>query len=87
MIDPWPEYWPDTWYSSDDVYIDYDDAYYLYNRRDPQVRLAITITLSPFPTRQRSRGGALRSSDQMAPGRFCNIAIRGCENTAFSVPY
>jgi hypothetical protein len=45
MIDPWPEYWPDTWYSSDDVYIDYDDAYYLYNRRDPQVRLAITITL------------------------------------------
>jgi outer membrane biosynthesis protein TonB len=45
MVDPWPEYWPDNWYSSDDVYIDYDDGYYLYDRRDPQVRLAITITM------------------------------------------
>jgi hypothetical protein len=45
MVDPWPEYWPDSWYSADDVYIDYDAGYYLYDRRDPQVRLAITITL------------------------------------------
>ncbi len=33
------------WYDSDDVYIDYDDGYYLYNRRYPQIRLAITVIL------------------------------------------
>jgi hypothetical protein len=45
MVDPWPEYWSDSWYRYDDVYVDYDEGYYLYDRRDPQVRLAITITL------------------------------------------
>ena len=45
MLDPWPEYWFDGWYDADDLYIDYDDGYYLYDRRDPQVRLAITIAL------------------------------------------
>jgi hypothetical protein len=46
LLDPWPENWPDTWYESDDLYIDYDNydqGYYLYNRRDPQVRLAVAI--------------------------------------------
>ena len=42
LVDPWPEYWSDNWYASDDVYIDYDDGYYLYNRKYPYVRLAIT---------------------------------------------
>jgi hypothetical protein len=45
MLDPWPEYWSESWYDSDDVYIDYDDGYYLYNRRYPQVSLAVTIVL------------------------------------------
>ncbi len=45
LLDPWPEYWSDDWYTADDVYIDYDDGYYLYNRRDPQVRLAISVAL------------------------------------------
>jgi hypothetical protein len=45
LVDPWPEYWSEDWYASDDVYIDYDDGYYLYNRRDPQVRLAVMISL------------------------------------------
>ena len=45
LLDPWPEYWSSDWYASDDVYIDYDDGYYLYNRRYPQVRLAITLAL------------------------------------------
>ena len=43
LVDPWPEYWAENWYSADDVYIDYDDGYYLYNRRYPDVRLAITV--------------------------------------------
>jgi hypothetical protein len=45
MVDPFPEYWSESWYGSDDVYIDYDDGYYLHNRGYPQVRLAITLAL------------------------------------------
>jgi hypothetical protein len=47
FMDPWPEYWSDDWYDSDDVYIDYtDDGYYLYNRRYPRDRIAITVYLN-----------------------------------------
>ncbi len=45
MVDPWPESWSDNWYESDDVYIDYDDGYYLHNRRHSGFRLAISIIL------------------------------------------
>lgn len=46
LVDPWPEYWADDWYGADDLYIDYDDGYYLYNRRHPGVAgLAITVVL------------------------------------------
>ncbi|HEV2496035.1 MAG TPA: hypothetical protein VG204_23640 [Terriglobia bacterium] len=44
LVDPWPEYWSDDWYDNDDVYIDYSgDGYYLYNRRYPRVRIAISV--------------------------------------------
>lgn len=45
IVDPWPESWSDNWYDSDDVYIDYDDGYYLHNRRHAGFRLAISIIL------------------------------------------
>lgn len=46
MVDPWPEYWGDNWYDNDDVYVMYvDNGYYLYNRRYPNVGMAITISL------------------------------------------
>ena len=45
LLDPWPEYWAEDWYYTDDVYVDYDDGYYLYNRRHPSVRLAISVAL------------------------------------------
>jgi hypothetical protein len=45
LLDPWPEYWAENWYQTDDVYIDYDNGYYLCNRRYPDVRLAITVAL------------------------------------------
>jgi hypothetical protein len=45
LVDPWPEYWSDNWYDADDLYIDYDDGYYLYNRSYPQVRLAIMVAI------------------------------------------
>jgi hypothetical protein len=44
FMDPWPEYWSDNWYENDDVYIVYsEDGYYLYNRRHPRDRIAITV--------------------------------------------
>jgi hypothetical protein len=45
MVDPWPGDWPENWYTDDDVYVDYDDGYYLVNRQFPQERVAITIVL------------------------------------------
>jgi len=47
LVDPWPEYWSDDWYDSDDVYVDYyGDGYYLYNRRHPDDRIAISFYLN-----------------------------------------
>ena len=43
MVDPWPEYWTASWFDTDDLYIDYEDGYYLYDRRYPDVRLAIIV--------------------------------------------
>jgi hypothetical protein len=45
LVDPWPEYWPDNWYALDDVYVDYDNGYYLYNRRYPGFGIAISVVL------------------------------------------
>jgi hypothetical protein len=45
-VDPYPEYWGDNWYQTDDVYVDYvDNGYYLYNRRYPG-RPGIAISIS-----------------------------------------
>ena len=47
FMDPWPEYWSDNWYDNDDVYIVYSGSgYYLYNRRYPHDRIAITVYLN-----------------------------------------
>src|SRR6266404_1315378 len=47
LVDPWPEYWSNDWYDSDDVYVDYyGDGYYLYNRRYPSDRIAISFYLN-----------------------------------------
>ena len=43
IVDPWPEYWHDDWYESDDVYIGYDNGYYLYNREYPEDAVAIMV--------------------------------------------
>lgn len=45
IVDPWPEFWSDNWYANDDVYIDYNDGYYLYNRRHPGVAIAVSVSL------------------------------------------
>ena len=47
LVDPWPEHWSNDWYDSDDVYVDYyGDGYYLYNRRYPSDRIAISFYLN-----------------------------------------
>jgi hypothetical protein len=51
IVDPWPEYWPSNWYASDDVYIGYDNGYYLYDANYPQVEIAII----PLPQTVDSR--------------------------------
>jgi len=46
LVDPWPEYWANDWYDSDDVYVTYvDNGYYLFNRRYPDVGIAISISM------------------------------------------
>ena len=44
LVDPWPEYWANDWYDTDDVYDAYDSGYYLFNRRYPDVGIAINIS-------------------------------------------
>ena len=45
MVDPWPEYWANDWYDTDDVYVAYvDNGYYLFDRRYPTVGIAISIS-------------------------------------------
>jgi hypothetical protein len=46
LQDPWPENWSNNWYDNDDVFIDYrNDGYYMYNRRHPDVAIAISISM------------------------------------------
>jgi len=45
MVDPWPEAWAPNWYATDDVYIGYDNGYYLYNRMYPDFPIAVSIVL------------------------------------------
>jgi hypothetical protein len=45
LLDPWPASWAANWYSADDLYIDYDDGYYLNNRRYPDFRLAVMVEM------------------------------------------
>ena len=39
LVDPWPEYWAANWYDTDDLYIAYDNGYYLYDSRYPGIGL------------------------------------------------
>jgi hypothetical protein len=45
LVDPYPGNWSPNWYSSDDCYIDYENGYYLHDRRYPGINLAITVAL------------------------------------------
>jgi len=52
IVDPWPEFWSENWYADDDVYVDYNDGYYLQNRRHPGVSIAISVSMSSLPIKR-----------------------------------
>jgi len=43
IVDPWPQTWPEGWYDTDDLYVRWDNGYYLYNRKYPDVGLSLEI--------------------------------------------
>ena len=45
MVDPWPSDWAQNWYDTDEVYVGYDNGYYLYNRSHPGEAVAVTIVV------------------------------------------
>jgi hypothetical protein len=46
LLDPWPGYWSNDWYYTDDVYVVYEnDGYYLYDDRYPGIGIAISISM------------------------------------------
>ena len=46
VVDPWPNSWANNWYQTDDVYVVYaNNGYYMYNRRHPNVGIAISVSL------------------------------------------
>ena len=46
MVDPWPQAWTSNWYDTDDVYVLYvDNGYYLFDRRYPNIGMAISISM------------------------------------------
>jgi hypothetical protein len=43
MVDPYPSSWSDDWYARDEVYVTYNDGYYLHNRRHPGVAISVMV--------------------------------------------
>jgi flagellar motor protein MotB len=45
-VDPWPTYWGNNWYDTDEVYVVYvNNGYYMYNSRYPTSGIAISISM------------------------------------------
>jgi hypothetical protein len=45
LVDPYPENWAPNWYATDELYIGYNNGYYLYDRNYPQEAVAISIVM------------------------------------------
>jgi hypothetical protein len=45
MVDPWPSDWSTDWYDSDQLYVAYDDGYYLYDQMHPGEAVALTVVM------------------------------------------
>lgn len=45
MVDPWPGDWSPNWYSADQMYVGYDNGYYLYDQMHPGEAVALTVVM------------------------------------------
>jgi hypothetical protein len=45
MVDPWPGDWAQNWYSADELYVGYDDGYYLYDQMHPGEAVALAVVM------------------------------------------
>jgi hypothetical protein len=45
FVDPWPESWSPTWYETDNLYLAYDDGYYLYDTNYPGIGIAVMVSM------------------------------------------
>ena len=45
MVDPWPADWAPVWYDSDELYIVYDNGYYLCDAMHPGEEVALEVVV------------------------------------------
>ena len=46
LVDPWPADWAENWYDNDELYIAYDNGYYLYDQAHPGEAVAIAVLVA-----------------------------------------
>jgi hypothetical protein len=45
MVDPWPGDWSPDWFNADQLYVGYDNGYYLYDQMHPGEAVALTVVM------------------------------------------
>jgi len=45
MVDPWPGDWATNWFDTDQLYVGYDNGYYLYDQTHPGEAVALTVVM------------------------------------------
>jgi hypothetical protein len=45
MVDPWPADWSSDWYQTDQLYVAYDNGYYLFDEQHPGEAVAIAVVM------------------------------------------
>jgi hypothetical protein len=45
MVDPWPGDWAPTWFQTDELYVGYDNGYYLYDQMHPGEAVALAVVM------------------------------------------
>jgi hypothetical protein len=45
MVDPWPGDWAPNWFDADQLYVGYDNGYYLYDQMHPGEAVALAVVM------------------------------------------
>jgi hypothetical protein len=45
MVDPWPGDWAPAWYQTDQLYVGFNDGYYLYDLQHPGEAVALAVVM------------------------------------------